>query len=131
MAKILVVDDEQKIRKIVKLYLERAGFSVHEAEDGPQALDLFRRLPPDLVILDLMLPGLSGEQVCSAIRQGHDTPIIMLTAKVGEEDRVAGLECGADDYVLKPFSPKELVARVNAVLRRSGRLQRRPLASGD
>lgn len=131
MAKILVVDDEQKIRKIVKLYLERAGFSVHEAEDGPQALDLFRRLLPDLVILDLMLPGLSGEQVCSAIRQGHDTPIIMLTAKVGEEDRVAGLECGADDYVLKPFSPKELVARVNAVLRRSGRLQRRPLASGD
>ena len=129
--KVLVVDDERKIRDIVRLYLERDGFHVYEAEDGPEALEVFRDLQPDLVILDLMLPGLSGQEVAAAMRQNSDTPIIMLTAKTSEEDRIAGLRGGADDYVTKPFSPKELVARANAVLRRNWRKELETFTSGD
>ncbi|MEW5935832.1 MAG: response regulator, partial [Bacillota bacterium] len=116
---ILVVEDEPKIREIVRVYLERDGFSVEEAEDGEQALRKAREVDPRLVILDLMLPGVDGWEVCRQIRRTSDVPIIMLTARGEEADRVAGLELGADDYVPKPFSPRELVARVKAVLRRA------------
>lgn len=116
---ILVVEDEPKIREIVRVYLERDGFSVEEAEDGEQALRKAKEVDPRLVILDLMLPGVDGWEVCRQIRRTSDVPIIMLTARGEEADRVAGLELGADDYVPKPFSPRELVARVKAVLRRA------------
>lgn len=129
--KVLVVDDERKIRDIVRLYLERDGFGVYEAKDGEEALKVFQELRPDLLILDLMLPKLSGEDVTAFIRQTSDVPIIMLTAKTSEESRIAGLRGGADDYVTKPFSPKELVARVNAVLRRNWRKVPEELKSTD
>lgn len=129
--KVLVVDDEQKIREIVRLYLERDGFLVYEAQDGEEALEVFQAVQPDLVILDLMLPQIPGEEVIGTIRQFSDIPIIMLTAKTGEADRIRGLEDGADDYVTKPFSPKELVARVNAVLRRNWRKDHEEVTSGD
>jgi two-component system response regulator ResD len=116
---ILVVEDEPKIREIVRAYLQRDGFSVEEAGDGEEALRKAREANPQLVILDLMLPGVDGWEVCRQIRKTSDVPIIMLTARGEEADRVAGLELGADDYVPKPFSPRELVARVKAVLRRT------------
>jgi two-component system response regulator ResD len=118
-AKILVVDDEQKIREVVRMYLEKEGFSVGEAADGQEALDLYAGADWDLVVLDLMMPGLDGWTVCREIRKTTNIPIIMLTARDAEVDRIIGLELGADDYVVKPFSPRELVARVKAVLRRS------------
>jgi len=117
--KILVVDDEYKIRKVIKGYLEKAGYETIMAEDGQEALEYYKNENPDLIILDLMLPEMSGEEVCSRIRHASDIPIIMLTAKGQEEDRIEGLDIGADDYVVKPFSPRELVARVRALLRRS------------
>src|SRR5919108_2368399 len=120
--KILVVEDEPDIRKLVQYNLSQERFTVLEAEDGEQALNLLQREKPNLVILDLMLPGLSGMQICKMLRQRSDTsklPILMLTAKAGEADRVVGLEMGADDYLAKPFSPREMVARVKAILRRS------------
>src|SRR5690554_7689197 len=129
--KVLVVDDEQKIRDIVRLYLERDGFKVCEAKDGEEALDVFREIQPDMVILDLMLPKISGEELARLLRQTTDVPIIMLTAKTSEEERISGLKGGADDYVTKPFSPNELVARVNAVLRRNWRREQEELTSGD
>jgi DNA-binding response OmpR family regulator len=116
---ILVVDDEARIAKLVRDYLERAGFGVLTARDGEMALTLARREQPDLIILDLMLPGVDGLDVCRRLRQESGVPIIMLTARVEEADRVVGLELGADDYVTKPFSPRELVARVRATLRRA------------
>jgi two-component system alkaline phosphatase synthesis response regulator PhoP len=116
---ILVVDDEARIVKLVRDYLERAGFQVLAAHDGQTALQIARRDRPDLVVLDLMLPGLDGLDVCRRLRQESGVPIIMLTARVEEADRVVGLELGADDYVTKPFSPRELVARVRATLRRA------------
>ncbi len=116
--KILVVDDEPKIRKVVTAYLEQAGFRVVTAGDGQMALITFRHEKPDLVILDLMLPGMDGLDVCRAMRRESNVPIIMLTARAEEADRLIGLELGADDYVVKPFSPREVVARVRAVLRR-------------
>lgn len=116
--KILIVEDEEKISDIVRLYLEREGYSVKLAADGASALR-FLKDKYDLAILDLMLPDMDGEAVCSAIREFSDIPIIMLTAKSSEDDRVAGLGLGADDYVIKPFSPRELVARVKAQLRRN------------
>ena len=116
---ILVVDDEARIAKLVRDYLERAGFGVLAARDGETALMLARREQPDLIILDLMLPGVDGLDVCRRLRQESGVPIIMLTARVEEADRVVGLELGADDYVTKPFSPRELVARVRATLRRA------------
>jgi len=117
--KILVVDDEPKIVKLVRAYLEKAGFTVVTAGDGQEALAAFRYERPNLVVLDLMLPGMDGLDVCRAIRRSSDVPIIMLTARDEEVDRLIGLELGADDYIVKPFSPREVVARVRAVLRRT------------
>lgn len=117
--KILVVDDEREIVKVVRAYLEEAGFAVVTASDGQEALTVFRHEKPALVILDWMLPKLSGLDVCRTLRKDSDVPIIMLTAKVEETDKLIGLELGADDYVAKPFSPRELTARVRAVLRRA------------
>ncbi len=117
--RILLVEDEKAIREAVVAYLEREGYWVTPAEDGQAALDQFAKHRYDLVVLDLMLPKVSGEQVCRTIRDGSDVPIIMLTAKGEIEDRIAGLELGADDYLVKPFSPRELVARVRALMRRA------------
>ena len=117
--KILVVDDEKKIVDIVKAYLEREGYQVITAYDGRSALELARRQPPDLIVLDLMLPEISGWDVCRTLRKDSDIPIIMLTARDDTSDKIVGLELGADDYVTKPFDPKELVSRVRAILRRS------------
>ena len=117
--KILVVDDEKRIVEIVKAYLEKDGYRVIAAYDGSSALDSARRYSPDLIVLDLMLPEVSGWDVCRELRRKSDVPIIMLTARRDEVDRIAGLEMGADDYVVKPFSPQELVSRVRAVLRRT------------
>ena len=118
MRTILVVDDEPRIVQIARDYLERGGFRVVTAGDGRSALSLARSAKPDLVVLDLALPGLDGLDVTRALRKESELPIIMLTARADEADRLVGLELGADDYVVKPFSPKELVARVRAVLRR-------------
>jgi len=120
VAKILVVDDEPNIREVVGLYLRRDGHAVVAAADGEEALELYRRTRPDLVVLDLMLPKLSGLEVCRRIQAERRVPLIMLTARGEEEDRIVGLGLGADDYVVKPFSPRELAARVAAVLRRTG-----------
>jgi DNA-binding response OmpR family regulator len=117
--KILVIEDEASIIQIIRLYLEQAGYTVIAASDGIAGLELHAREQPDLVILDLMLPALDGMEVCRRIRAWASTPILMLTARQGEEDRIAGLELGADDYLVKPFSPRELVSRVKAILRRS------------
>lgn len=117
--KILVVDDEPEIVKLVRAYLEQAGFAVVSATDGQEALAVFRHEHPNLVILDLNLPGMDGLDVCRAMRRSSDVPIIMLTARIDETDRLIGLELGADDYVVKPFSPREIVARTRAVLRRA------------
>jgi two-component system, OmpR family, alkaline phosphatase synthesis response regulator PhoP len=116
---VLVVDDEPEIVRLVRDYLERAGFAVATAADGEEALRAAHRVRPDIVVLDLGLPGLDGLDVARELRRGGEVPIIMLTARTEEADRVAGLELGADDYVPKPFSPRELVARVRAVLRRT------------
>ncbi|HSJ58299.1 MAG TPA: response regulator transcription factor [Anaerolineae bacterium] len=118
-ARILVVDDEPPIVDVLVYNLQRAHYDVDVAYDGQQALDQARRHPPDLVILDLMLPGVDGLDVCRALRRERDVPIIMLTARDSEVDRVVGLELGADDYVVKPFSVRELMARVKNVLRRT------------
>lgn len=117
--RILVVDDEEKIINIVKAYLEREGYQVIAAYEGKSALDLARRQSPNLIILDLMLPEISGWDICRTLRKESDVPIIMLTARDEDTDKIIGLELGADDYITKPFNPKELVSRVGAVLRRS------------
>ncbi|MDI6813441.1 MAG: response regulator transcription factor, partial [Desulfitobacteriaceae bacterium] len=117
--RVLLVDDERNILTVLKAYLQQEGYSVTTATNGLIALTLFKENPFDLVILDLMLPGLSGEEICQEIRKISAVPILMLTAKVEEEERIAGLELGADDYIIKPFSPREVVARVRAVLRRT------------
>jgi DNA-binding response OmpR family regulator len=119
MTRVLIVDDEPAIVRLVRDYLERAGFEVLTASNGEVALEVFARGRPDLVILDLTLPRLDGLDVARAMRRAGDVPIIMLTARAEEADRVAGLELGADDYVTKPFSAREIVARVRAVLRRA------------
>jgi two-component system, OmpR family, response regulator RegX3 len=132
--RILLVEDEKSIRSAVAAYLEREGYWVTPAEDGQIALDEFAKHKFDVIVLDLMLPKVSGEQVCREIRNVSDVPIIMLTAKGEEEDRIAGLELGADDYLVKPFSPRELVARVRALLRRAhvdSEPQRDRLVFGD
>jgi DNA-binding response OmpR family regulator len=116
---ILVVEDEPSIREVVSLYLNRAGYRVLEAQDGQSALETLDAQEIDLVVLDLMLPEVDGFEITRYLRDRGDVPIIILTARRGEADRIAGLEMGADDYVVKPFSPQELVSRVRAVLRRS------------
>jgi phosphate regulon transcriptional regulator PhoB len=120
--KVLIVDDERDIVELVRYHLDKAGFQCVEARDGATAIRVVREQHPDLVILDLMLPGLDGLEICRQLRRDPATsrlPVIMLTAKAEEVDRVVGLEIGADDYVVKPFSPRELVARVRAILRRA------------
>jgi DNA-binding response OmpR family regulator len=116
---ILVVDDERNIVQLARLYLGNEGFRVEEAQDGRQALEKVRSLSPDLVILDVMMPELDGLSVCKEIRKTSNVPVIILTARSDDIDKIVGLEIGADDYVTKPFNPRELVARVKAVLRRS------------
>jgi DNA-binding response OmpR family regulator len=116
--KILIIEDEENIAQIIKLYLEQANFTTLVARDGAAGLEMHAREHPDLVILDLMLPALDGMEVCRRIRAWANTPILMLTARQSEEDRIAGLELGADDYLVKPFSPREVVSRVKAILRR-------------
>jgi DNA-binding response OmpR family regulator len=116
---ILVVDDEATIREVVRLYLEREGFAVREAEDGYAALDALEASAPDLIVLDLMLPGIDGLTITRHIQGRYRIPILMLTARGEVSDRVRGLDLGADDYMVKPFSPQELVSRVRAVLRRA------------
>jgi two-component system, OmpR family, alkaline phosphatase synthesis response regulator PhoP len=130
---ILVVDDERNIVDLVRLYLEKEGFAVAVARDGVEALRLHERLDPDLIVLDLMLPGLDGSEVTREVRRRGDTPIVMLTAKGDDIDRIVGLELGADDYVIKPFNPRELVARIRAVLRRTDGTARggRPVEVGE
>ena len=120
---ILVVEDEASIAEVVSLYLKRAGYAAQIASDGRQAMSYFERHKPDLVILDLMLPEVDGLSLTRWLRDRSNVPIIMLTARRAEIDRIAGLEMGADDYVVKPFSPQELVSRVRAVMRRLGREQ--------
>ena len=116
---VVVIDDEQSVRDVVRDYLESDGFVVFTAEDGREGLALAARVKPALIVLDLMLPDVSGEEICREIRTRSDVPILMLTARASEDDRVDGLRLGADDYLTKPFSPRELVARVHAVLRRT------------
>ncbi|MCK6581374.1 MAG: response regulator transcription factor [Anaerolineae bacterium] len=118
MTEILIVDDEESIRNVVKAYLEADGFTVHTAEDGSQALALSRRYHPQLVVLDIMLPGIDGFEVLQQMRRESGVYVLLLTARSEEVDRVVGLTIGADDYVTKPFSPRELVARIKAILRR-------------
>ena len=117
--RVLVVDDEPMVREVVSAYLERDGFAVTTADDGPEALRALERAKPDLVILDVMLPEIDGFDVLTRLRRSSDVPVILLTARTEEPDRVLGLELGADDYVVKPFSPRELAARVRSVLRRA------------
>ncbi len=127
MAKILLVDDEPNIREVVGLYLWREGYTVVEANDGEEALELYRRHRPDLVVLDLILPRLGGLEVCRRIQSERHVPVIMLTARGEEEERALVFEAGADDYVVKPFRPRELVARVAAVLRRMNEAREVPV----
>ena len=132
---ILIVEDDPNTLEIVELYLRRDGHKVLKSQDGAEGLRLAREARPDLVVLDLMLPGMDGTEVCRALRDESETPVVMLTARVEEEDRLTGLDLGADDYITKPFSPRELAARVRAVLRRTARddLSQGPaeLAYGD
>jgi two-component system response regulator ResD len=116
---ILVVDDEERIRRLLRMYLEKEGYLIEEAQDGEEALQKAGQRDYDLILLDLMLPGMDGIEVCSRLRQFKSTPVIMLTAKGEESNRVQGFEAGADDYVVKPFSPREVIYRVKAILRRS------------
>ncbi|HLC29360.1 MAG TPA: response regulator transcription factor [Dehalococcoidia bacterium] len=127
--RVLVVDDDRKAVEMVRIYLERDGYKVLPAYDGPSALELARAARPDLIVLDLMLPGIGGLEICRALRKDSCTPIIMLTARSAEDDKLLGLDLGADDYVTKPFSPRELLARVRAVLRRTA--EKEEEAKGD
>ncbi len=131
---ILLVDDEPHILGLARMYLEREGYQVFSAQDGATALDLIREKRPDLVVLDLMLPEVDGFEVCRRVRAESDVPIIMLTARTDDVDKIVGLELGADDYMTKPFNPRELVARVKAILRRVERVpqpETRPIRLGD
>ncbi len=119
MEKILIVDDEEKIVEVIKSYLENGGYTCYTAHNGNDALSIFERVNPALIILDLMLPDITGEEICKTIRKKSRVPIIMLTAKIEEESILKGLDIGADDYMTKPFSPKQLLARIAAILRRT------------
>jgi DNA-binding response OmpR family regulator len=128
--RILVVEDDPSVSQLIRLYLVQEGHEVITAGDGIQAVEMARQRQPSLVLLDLMLPGMNGEEVCRTLRQESNVPIIMVTARVEEEDRLAGLDMGADDYITKPFSPRELAARVRAVLRRADREHAREQETG-
>lgn len=127
---VLVVEDEERIARWIKVYLERAGYSAVIAEDGPSGLSKARSIRPSLIVLDLMLPGLDGMEICRRLRRSSDVPIIMLTAKGTKRDKIDGLDGGADDYIVKPFDPDELVVRVKAVLRRHKGRVRQTLTNG-
>ncbi len=131
--KILVVDDEDNIRDLATLYLQKEGFAVDTAADGRDAVSRFSQVQPAMVILDVMMPGMDGFEVCRELRRDHDVPILMLTARSDDVDKIVGLELGADDYMTKPFNPRELVARVKAILRRSetGKRQQNAIAVGN
>jgi two-component system response regulator BaeR len=130
-ATILIVEDEAKIASLIRDYLEKiGGYQTHWVDRGDEAMAAFEKVAPDLVLLDLMLPGMDGLEVCKAIRLKSEVPVIMVTALVEEIDRLLGLELGADDYICKPFSPREVVARVKAVLRRAGASEHKALDSG-
>ncbi len=131
MTKLLLVEDDQTLRETLAYNLAREGYQVIEAGDGTTALDLAREQKPDLVVLDVMLPGLDGLTVCRTIRHEQDVPIVLLTARTGEVDRIVGLDSGADDYIVKPFSLGELFARLRAVMRRGHRESSTQLQSGD
>jgi DNA-binding response OmpR family regulator len=128
--RVLVVDDDETVRDVVRRYLEVAGFTVDQAGDGAEGLAQFAAHEPDLVVLDVMMPGINGLEVCKRLRQVSQVPIVMLTALGEEENRIAGLQLGADDYVTKPFSPKELALRVASVLRRARMPRPEPAAAG-
>ncbi len=123
MAKILIIEDEKELNKVLQAYLVKSGYQAFGAYNGDDGLSLWERENPDLVLLDLNLPGMDGLEVARSIRKVKETPIIMVTARVDEVDRLIGLELGADDYITKPYSPREVIARIKAVLRRSGRQQ--------
>ncbi|MBO03834.1 MAG: DNA-binding response regulator [Chloroflexi bacterium] len=127
----LVVEDDKSVSQLIRLYLAQAGYRVLAAEDGPTGLRMALEDSPDIVLLDLNLPSMDGIEVCRNVRQESEVPIIMVTARVEEDDRLTGLDLGADDYVSKPFSPRELVARVNAVLRRTSRAMKKRDKSGS
>ncbi len=131
MARVLVVDDDLTVREVVASYLRAAGHDVDEAGDGLAALEAMRRRPADLVVLDLMMPELDGRETCRRLRSAGSVPVILLSALAGEESRVDGFEIGADDYVTKPFSPRELVLRVDSLLRRSGAPESLPDVASD
>ncbi len=124
MQKILIVDDEKRIIEVLEAYLIREGYEIHTADNGIDALKKVKSVNPDLMILDLMLPDISGEEVCRLVRKESDLPILMLTAKSSEDDRINGIVMGADDYVSKPFSPREVVVRVQAILRRTKKTEK-------
>ncbi len=129
--KVLIIEDDKRIANWVKVYFERAGFSATVAHDGLAGLKLARRMNPDLIILDLMLPRIDGVELCKILRQKSDVPIIMLTAREAPAERIVGLESGADDYVIKPFDPDEVIARAEAVLRRVQHRVQRVLTRGN
>lgn len=134
MDKILIVDDERNIAELIELYASQAGFASVKAHDGQTALTVFASEKPDLVVLDLMLPLMNGWDVCKQIRQSSDVPIIMLTARSDDVDKIVGLEIGADDYLTKPFNPRELIARIRAILRRGAHVAAKSapaLSAGD
>jgi two-component system, OmpR family, response regulator len=131
VTKLLLVEDDQTLRETLSFNLAREGYDVIQAGDGVTALDLAREQEPDLVVLDIMLPGLDGLTVCRTLRRERDVPIVMLTARSGEVDRIVGLDSGADDYIVKPFSLGELLARLRAVMRRGQSVSATKLQSGD
>jgi len=126
MRRVLIVDDDPKVCETLDRYLAHAGYATASARDGAKALELVQTFAPDLIVLDLMLPRVGGLEICRMVREKDDIPIIMLTARTTEQDKLAGLSLGADDYLTKPFSPRELVARVEAVLRRAGASEKTP-----
>lgn len=129
--RILIIEDEKKIAEILRLYLEREGFTITQATTAKDALSLVKKNIPDLIILDLILPDMDGEELCRMIKKNYDIPIIMLTAKSSEDEKVKGFEAGADDYVVKPFGPKELIARIKARLRDTAKTERLSFNKGE
>ena len=127
----LIVEDDKSVSQLIRLYLAQAGYRVLAAEDGPSGLQMALEESPDIVLLDLNLPGMDGIEVCKNVRKESEVPIIMVTARVEEDDRLSGLDLGADDYVSKPFSPRELIARVNAVLRRASKATEKRQETGS